>query len=163
MRRWNLLLKENRGWTIVEVLISILIGLIIFILPMDMPNILSKTVEMLANLNTPVAMILLGSYLSKIDFKDMLLNLSLYHSVIMRLIIIPATTVLIIKFAPIGDVTAKLIAILAASTPVGSNIAVFAQQHDKDYVLSVKITCLSTVLSIVTIPIIFYIANKFIY
>ena len=41
---------------------------------------------------------------------------------------------------------------LAAATPVGANICVFAQQYDCDYEFSVVTVCLSTLLSVVTVP-----------
>ena len=37
---------------------------------------------------------------------------------------------------------------------MGSNVAVYAQKLDMDYTYAVKIVCLSTILSLVTMPIV---------
>jgi len=42
--------------------------------------------------------------------------------------------------------------LIASACPVGSNVAVYAQLHNKDYVYAVETVVLSTLFSIVTIP-----------
>ena len=44
--------------------------------------------------------------------------------------------------------------LIVAATPVGSNVAIFAQMEDMDYTQAVKDICLSTLLCIVTIPLV---------
>jgi predicted permease len=46
----------------------------------------------------------------------------------------------------------KLAVLLAAACPVGSNVAVYAQLHGKDYPYAVETVVLSTLFSILTIP-----------
>ena len=45
-----------------------------------------------------------------------------------------------------------MILLLSACAPVGSNVAVYAQKLGKDYTHAVKIVCLSTFLSVITMP-----------
>lgn len=47
--------------------------------------------------------------------------------------------------------------LICASAPVGSNAAIYVQELDKDYSYAVKIVYLSTVLSIVTIPLLSFV------
>ena len=54
-------------------------------------------------------------------------------------------------FLPI-DPNIKLAVIIAASAPIGSNVAVFAQIYDLDYTYAVKTVCLTTILSVVSMP-----------
>ena len=53
----------------------------------------------------------------------------------------------------------KQTALIAAVTPVGSNVAIFAKLYGTDYEQSVRVVCLSTILCIVTMPCMMYIAN----
>ena len=46
-----------------------------------------------------------------------------------------------------------------AACPVGSNVAVYAQLHNKDYPYAVETVVISTLLSIVTIPFILYLSS----
>ena len=48
--------------------------------------------------------------------------------------------------------------LIAAACPVGSNVAVYAQLHDQDYGYAVETVVISTMLSIVTIPVLMSIA-----
>ena len=56
------------------VFVSIIIGVVLFVLPISYPLTLTKTVGYIADLNTPLAMIVLGSYLVKLNFKDIFLS-----------------------------------------------------------------------------------------
>ena len=53
----------------------------------------------------------------------------------------------------------KLALLLAAACPVGSNVAVYAQLHGKDYPYAVETVIISTLLSIVTIPLVTWLAQ----
>lgn len=72
--------------------------------------------------------------------------------VAMRLVVIPAVILLLFWLLPLGSADVAMAAFLAAATPVGANICVFAQQYGCDYKLSVVTVCQSTVVSIVTVP-----------
>lgn len=137
------------------VLIGVVIGILIFISQLPVHETITKTVGYIANMNTPIAMLILGVYLGKTDIKSIFIDLSIYPCVLLRLLIIPAITLVIFKFIPVVNEEIVMVALIAACTPVGANIAIFAQQFGKDYLLSVKTVCLSTILSIITIPIFF--------
>lgn len=134
------------------VFISIGLGVIMFLLPVSIPAILVKTVGYIADMNTPVAMIILGSYLVKTDFRSIFLSKDIYVCVLLRLLIIPLATLGLFRALPVDNIVIIMVVLIAASTSVGGNIAIFAQQYGKDYILSVRTVCLSTLLSIVTIP-----------
>ena len=106
-------------------------------------------------MNSPVAMIILGVYLSKIEIKSIFTNKDIYFCVLLRVIIIPVITLFVFYFLPVDNMLIIMIILIAACTPVGANIVIFAQQYDKDYLLSLKTVCLSTVISIITIPLFF--------
>lgn len=72
--------------------------------------------------------------------------------VLLRLLIIPLATLGVFVILPVDNIVIIMVVLIAASTSVGGNIAIFAQQYNKDYILSVRTVCLSTILSIVTIP-----------
>ena len=51
---------------------------------------------------------------------------------------------------PIGTLDIKLTLVIAAACPVGSNVAIFAQQYDKNYTEAVEHVCMSTLLCLFT-------------
>ncbi|WP_295586332.1 AEC family transporter [uncultured Oscillibacter sp.] len=133
------------------VLIAIVIGVALFISGLPVPEIFTSTLGYIAGMNTPVAMILMGTYLAKLSWRE-LLDRRAYSCVLMRLVVAPLLTLLIFWILPVSNENVILAAFLAAATPVGANICVFAQQYACDYKLSVVTVCLSTVVSIVTVP-----------
>lgn len=133
------------------VVIAIVIGIALFLSRLPVPAIVTSTLGYIAGMNTPVAMILMGTYMAKLPWRK-LLDKRAYGCVLFRLVIIPAVVLLVFWALPISNQNVALAAYLAAATPVGANICVFAQQYDCDYEFSVVTVCLSTVLSIVTVP-----------
>ena len=133
------------------VVIAIVIGVVLFVSRIPVPGIITSTLGYIAGMNTPVAMILMGTYLAKLPLKK-LLDKRAFSCVLFRIVIIPAVILLVFWVLPVTNVDIALAAFLAAATPVGANICVFAQQYDCDYEFSVVTVCLSTLLSVVTVP-----------
>ena len=133
------------------VVIAIVIGVVLFVSQIPVPGIVTSTLGYIAGMNTPIAMILMGTYLAKLPLKK-LLDKRAYGCVLFRLVIIPAVILLVFWVLPVSNADSALAAFLAAATPVGANICVFAQQYDCDYEFSVVTVCLSTLLSVITVP-----------
>ena len=133
------------------VVIAIVIGVVLFVSRIPVPGIVTSTLGYIAGMNTPIAMILMGTYLAKLPLKK-LLDKRAYGCVLFRLVIIPAVILLVFWVLPVSNADIALAAFLAAATPVGANICVFAQQYDCDYEFSVVTVCLSTLLSVITVP-----------
>ena len=142
-----------RAKTIVKnpVVIAIVVGIALFLSRLPVPGILTSTLGYIAGMNTPVAMILMGTYMAKLPWRK-LLDKRAYGCVLLRLVVIPAVVLAVFWALPISNQNVALAAYLAAATPVGANICVFAQQYDCDYEFSVVTVCLSTLLSVITVP-----------
>ncbi len=140
------------------VVISIVVGVLLFVLRVPIPAIVTSALTQIGNMNTPVAMILMGTYLAKLPWKQ-LLDKRAYLCVLFRLIVIPLLTLLAFRLIPINNEEVKIAVFLAAITPVGANVCIFANQYNSDYKLSVVTVCLSTILSIATIPLMFSLAQ----
>lgn len=133
------------------ILIAMVIGLSIFFLQIPVPEVATKTISSLASLNAPTAMIILGVYLAQTDIKSVFVGKEMYITSFIRLVFIPVFTLLMLYFLPINQ-NIKLAVIIAASAPIGSNVAVFAQIYNLDYKHAVKTVCLTTILSVISMP-----------
>lgn len=141
------------------VLIGLLIGLFFFLTRLSPPDVVLRCVESIGSINTPLAMIILGVYLAQADIGRMVFEKELYVSSLVRLVLIPLLTLAALVLIPIGTPELKMIVLLAACTPIGSNVAVFAQIHGLDYTYAVKQVCVSTILSVLTIPLFVSLVN----
>ncbi len=143
------------------VVIGFVIAIAGFLIPVHIPALITVPVSYVGAMNTPVAMIVLGVYLAQTDMRQILKNGSVWVCSIVRLVIIPAVTIAVMMIVPVAkDYTIiKQTALIAAITPVGSNVAIFAKLYGGDYEQSVRVVCLSTILCIITMPCMMYIAN----
>ena len=141
------------------VMIAIIVGLLLFFTALPLPGVITKTLGYIKELNTPLAMFTVGVYLAQTSIRKMFVRKSLYAISAVRLLVVPVIVLLLMCLVPESWHDMKLALLLAAACPVGSNVAVYAQLHGKDYPYAVESVIISTLLSIVTIPIITSIAQ----
>ena len=139
--------------------IAILTGLLLFAFRIQLPELAKNILNTVAGLNTPLAMFTVGIYLAQTDLLKMLRRKSLYWIAAVRLLVIPAISILLLMLLPSSMREMKTVLLIAAACPVGSNVAVYAQLHGKDYPYAVETVVISTVFSILTLPFIIWLSG----
>lgn len=76
-----------------------------------------------------------------------------------RLLLIPLISIALLSLFSTFPVSLRYALLIAACAPVGSNVAVYAQRLNGNYTYAVQLICLSTLLSIITMPLIMGFAN----
>lgn len=132
--------------------LSLLLGILIFCFEIPVPAIASDLLAALAALNAPLAMVILGVYLAQTDLKTLFNDPHLYVVAAARLVLIPLLTILVLKLLPAEYAAIATTLVIVAAAPIGSNVAVYAQKLGKDYAYAVRGVCLSTLLSAITMP-----------
>lgn len=140
-------------------ILSVGIGIVIYFLNIRLPKIAMDIISSISAINTPLAMIVSGVYLAQSDLLNAMRKKDAWLLSLSRLIVIPLIVMLVFRFLPFGSTAMKLSILLASACPVGSNVAVFAQQYDKDYRKGVEYVCVSTLLSILALPLVIFVAN----
>ena len=139
--------------------LSLLLGILIFCFELPVPAIASDLLAALAALNAPLAMVILGVYLAQTDAKTLFNDPHLYVVAAVRLVLIPLLTILVLKLLPAQYAAIATTLVIVAAAPIGSNVAVYAQKLGKDYAYAVRGVCLSTLLSAITMPLLMLFAN----
>lgn len=134
--------------------IAIEIGAFFFLTGFPVPGILAKAVTYLANLNTPLAMFATGVYLAQTDPKKMVRKAVLYKVSVVKLLVVPLLAMVMLALLPKAYFDLKLTLLIAAACPTGTNIAVYAQLHDRDFGYAVETVAVTTILSLLTLPLI---------
>ena len=142
------------------VFISMVIGIALFVLQPALPTIVTCTIGYIADGNTVLAMIILGYYLSKVQLRGLFADARLYLFSALRLLVVPAVTILVFLPFPFARGEITLITLIAAATPIASSTAIFAQKFDQDYRRAVSYVCLSTFLSVATLPLVMLFAER---
>lgn len=138
-------------------IISVFIGMIIMITQIALPNFLTVSIKSLSNCTISLSMIVIGGILAEIKIKDVINGLNIYYTVI-RLIVIP---LLVLACSVICHLSPLVIAVstVLAGMPAGSTTAILAEKYNGDAKLAVEIIFLSTILSLITIPLLCVIIN----
>ncbi|MDD3402445.1 MAG: AEC family transporter [Hespellia sp.] len=139
--------------------LAIVVGFLLFITQCPLSGLLTKTLSALAGLNTPLAMFTVGVYLAQTDLIAMFKRKQLYLICLVRLLVIPLISLVVMIPISAKYADLKTAILIASACPVGSNIAVYAQLHEKNYTYAVEAVVVSTLFSIVTIPCIIFLAD----
>lgn len=142
------------------IIISTSIGLILFFCDISLPQIGIDFMYLLANVNTPLAMLVSGVYLAQVKVAKSLTDKRLLLTCLVRLWLIPLVILGTFYLFPGIAKEIKMAIFIASAAPVGSNIAIFASLYRSDYIYSVKTICLSTILSIVSLPCMIILAQQ---
>ncbi|MDO5708294.1 MAG: AEC family transporter [Andreesenia angusta] len=139
-------------------IISVLIGFSIFLIQIEFPKFIEIPLDILASTTTPLAMFSIGAFLTSTDIRSVFRDYKLIVNIIIRLIIFPIISIFILK--PLGlNQNIVGVLILLEAMPVATTVAIFARQFDSDYELASKGVFLSTLVSLITIPIVLTIFN----
>ena len=140
-------------------IVAFAIGLLLYFLQVKLPAQLQTCVQAFAACNSPVAMVLLGGYLSSVPLRRIFTTGSAYWATLARLLLIPLLSALLLAALPGVDPAIRLALLIAASTPVGTNVAVFAQRTGHSYSRAVILICQSTLFCLVTMPLVILLSS----
>jgi predicted permease len=131
--------------------VAILIALPLFILQIRLPDVLLTVIGHLANLNTPLAMLIIGGLLASVSLPSIFRDKSVYISSALRLLAVPGLMLLVLSLFHL-DRTVLLACLIPAMAPAGTVTALFATRYEQDAGLATKIITFSTLASILTMP-----------
>ncbi|MBO7319784.1 MAG: AEC family transporter [Clostridia bacterium] len=154
----KLMSKDGEKLSISKILINpgviaVVIGLPIFLSGIELHYIVTRPIEMLADLNTPVAMLVFGTYLAKTDLKSMLFDKKIYAVALMKLIVLPLICMGVYYLCGFKG-TLLTAAIITASVPSANNTFMFSSKYGRDAATASKTVALVSFLSILTMPVI---------
>lgn len=131
--------------------IAVAVGVVLFFGSVSLEGVFQVTVADMGNLNTGLAMLVLGSYLAETDFRSILRNKNVYLTNVLRLLVVPLLTIALLAPLPIA-MKAKLVMLIAFAAPCGTTTAMFSQMFGGDYRFGAGLVSISTLLSMVTMP-----------
>lgn len=140
-------------------LISVIIGMIFYVLSIKIPELILQPLTIIGDLTTPLSMIFIGASLTHINIKSILLEWRLYIISIVRLIIVPLLLLLVL-INIIDNPLLIGIPVIISGMPVAANCAIISKQYGGNSDLASEGIFLTTLLSIITIPFIVLILSN---
>ena len=167
--------EEHKGSLLKAVLhpvtIAAAVGLVFFFTPLNrymndsnyLGGLLSEGFGMLKGLVAPLSMIIIGIRLADMNLKGFFSDKYLYIFLALRHFALPIAVCAIMRLVIVLGVPVSLdiltvVAILAC-TPSASSSTMFAERYDCDSAYVSKLVAVSTIISVVTMPAVIYLAT----
>lgn len=132
--------------------IAVAVGLPLFLLRVRLPGPLYNAVGFVGDLNTPLAMVVIGAQMSRADFISTFRGKELYAASAVKLLLMPTITALLLLPLRLDPLFYSATVILAAA-PTAGITSMFAEQFGRDSARAAQLVSLSTLLSIFTLPV----------
>jgi len=138
--------------------LGMLIGMAVGMISLPIPSFVESSISSLGSCMSPLAMLLTGMTIARINLKATVKNVTIYVISLIRLILMPAAALLVILAVRLPYELA-LCAMCALSMPLGLSTVVVPSAYGKDTTVASGMALISHLLSCVTIPVVFMIFN----
>lgn len=144
-------------------ILGIAAAMTLFLLEIKLPAVVADPFKHVSNLNTPMAMIVIGYHLAGTRLLGIFHDGKALFATALRLIVAPMLLVILLWLCGgrEWDRTLLVATVIAASAPTAAITTMFAVQHHRDVPLSVELVSLSTLLSAITMPLVVALAETF--
>lgn len=134
-------------------LVALYVGVIVFVFQIPLPGAVKQAVKYVGDMTLPLSMLIIGALISTAKVRTLLNDFKVYYASAVRLIILPLAAYGILSLVGAPKMVTAII-VTAAAMPIAANTTIFAEMFDKDSVFASKAVTLSTMLSIITAPVI---------
>jgi predicted permease len=129
------------------------VGIFIYLFDIQLPSVLMDTINSVGSLTAPLSMMMIGSSLAVYPIKDSFTDWRSYVFAFVRLMIVPFVTMIMCRLLHIDAYYAN-ITIITNAMPVGSMVLMLATQYNANVKIVTRNIVVSTLLSVITIPIV---------
>ena len=138
-------------------LITVVVGIIMFFGQIHLPQMALDTLGGFSAALGPISMIVIGMLLYNVDWKNIFQNVRVHLVVALKMVILPLGAAVIFKCTPIRTLTEDgemilLVTLFAIMAPSATLITQLAQINDRDERYAAAINAMTTVVCIVSMP-----------
>lgn len=152
--------KFNLRRLINPAIIAILIGFSMFVLNLDFPKHVQDTIASLGLTATPLSMMTTGLIIAEFDLRDFFRDIKPFIVSAYRLLLFPLLLILILR--TLGMTGFKLaVPVMIMGMPAAASGPIIASQYGGDYKLTSQLLCTTTILSMLSIPLLGLIIRAF--
>ena len=131
--------------------IACITAMLLYFLQTPVPSFLQAFITNLGNLTAPLSMMIIGASLAQMPLKELFLDKKLLLFSLVKLLLLPAVWMIMVNRVAEREILRGVCLVMMA-TPAGSMTAMLAQQYGGDYETASRGVALTTVLSVITMP-----------
>lgn len=133
--------------------IAVLIGLPLYLLNINLPEVIVKPVTLVSDMQTPLAMLIFGTFLANTDVRKIKEHKKIFLVSLSKLIIMPAIMIgMFLLFGLKGTLLTALA--ISSCAPSANNTVMFSAKYNKDTGLAAETVAIVSFISIITMPVI---------
>jgi predicted permease len=139
--------------------IGFLISLFMLITGLRFTGIVKDVLTNVGSVTTYLSMLFIGMTLAMVDFRHLYRRISLFVLVAVKMLIIPALLIFVLKFIPIDDLV-KSVLVLQAAIPTSTVLVILTTDYGCDTVYSAEGVFITTLLSLATLPAVYWLMQN---
>ncbi len=133
-------------------MLSAYLAMLIVALGIDgIPSIISQPLTMIGNITVPAALLIIGSSMSQLSARSMLGNMTVYTTTVFRLLLIPIGLYYLCSALGFDSYVVNINTLVVAM-PVATYGTILCLKYNRDTTLITETTLITTLLSMLTIP-----------
>ena len=133
------------------VLWSVLIGLILYLGRIQLPELIRQPIQLVGNMNTPLSMVITGMMIAGSRPDKLFRNKEIFRIILIRMVLIPVASFLVFALLGVKGMAAEVVLLLEAC-PCAAITSVFAVQFGYDEDLAAGAVVITTFISILVLP-----------
>jgi predicted permease len=139
-------------------IIAVFIGLLLFCFSVHIPSLPYDGMKYVYNLFTPLAMIVIGARLAQLDPLTLITDRRVLPGIALRNLAVPLVAIFVLHFAGVSG-ELLLACLIPIACPIAGNTVLFADMYGADTKFPTRLMSLSTLFSVVSIPLLVYIVS----
>lgn len=140
-------------------LLGFIAAVILILLKIELPPFIMNTCKYLGNLTTPLSMIFIGISIHSVKLKELKIDKDVIGVLAGRFLVCPLMMLIMLLLMPMPELMKKVF-IMQSAMPVMTNAPIIAKVYGADSNYAAVMVTLSTILSMITIPIFMAIMAK---
>ncbi len=141
-------------------MIAIALGLLFYFFSIRIPETIVNPMKTIGSMNSPLALLIVGGTIMKSPIRKIFLDFRSYYILIIHNLIIPLIIILLLSQVNTSDLIKNVI-LIAMACPIGVISTTFSLKFNRDEKYASSLLGLSTIFSIITIPLAIYINTFF--
>jgi len=134
-------------------MVAAFIAALLVALSVRTPDMIARPITMVGNITVPAALMIIGSAMARLPLKEIMGSAKVYLVSVLRLVVVPLSIYFLFKLCGVSDIVNNINTIVIAM-PVASFGTMFCMKYGRNPSLITEITFITTVGSIITIPLI---------
>lgn len=151
---------ENLKKLINPPIVGMLLGIAAVFFAVPIPDFVEKPLSMISSVTSPLALIFIGSVIRNMDRSSMKFGRDLFAALATRFIFGPIVSITFLRMMPI-PIEMKQVFFMISTMPAMTQMGIMARQYDSDYEFACTVITMTTIISMLTIPVFMYIMQTF--